>query len=37
MTDKLHQMNVTYIPKEDRLLLKISTTQKDEFRIWLTE
>ena len=36
MTDKLHQMNVTYVPKEDRLLLRISTLQGDEFRAWLT-
>jgi len=36
MTDKLHQMNVTYVPTEDRLLLRISTMQGDEFRIWLT-
>lgn len=36
MADKLHQMNISYIPKEDRLLLRISTTQGDEFRIWLT-
>ena len=36
MTDKLHQMNITYVPKEDRLLLRISTLQGDEFRIWLT-
>ena len=36
MTDKLHQMNISYIPKEDRLLLRISTLQGDEFRVWLT-
>ena len=36
MTDKLHQMNITYVPKEDRLLLRISTLQGDEFRVWLT-
>lgn len=36
MTDQLHQMNVSYIPKEDRLLLKISTKQGDEYRLWLT-
>lgn len=36
MTDKLHQMNITYVPTEDRLLLRISTMQGDEFRIWLT-
>ena len=36
MTDKLHQINVTYSGKEDRLLLKVTTQQGDEFRIWLT-
>ena len=36
MTDKLHQMNITYLPKEDRLLLRVSTQQGDEFRVWLT-
>ena len=36
MTDKLHQMNITYVPREDRLLLRISTQLGDEFRIWLT-
>lgn len=36
MTSKLHQMNVTYVAKEDRLLLRVSNLQGDEFRIWLT-
>lgn len=36
MTDKLHQMNIAYVAREDRLLLRISTLQGDEFRIWLT-
>lgn len=36
MTDKLHQMNIAYVPKEDRLLLRVSTLQGDEFRLWLT-
>ena len=36
MTDKLHQLNITYVPKEDRLLLRVSTLQGDEFRVWLT-
>lgn len=34
--DKLHQINVNYSGKEDRLLLKILTLNGDEFRIWLT-
>lgn len=36
MTDKLHQINVTYSSKEDRLLLRVTTQQGDEFRVWLT-
>jgi hypothetical protein len=34
--DKLHQLNVTYSSKEDRLLLRVTTQQGDEYRIWLT-
>jgi hypothetical protein len=36
VTTQLHQMNISYIPKEDRLLLKISTKTNDEYRLWLT-
>ena len=36
MNDKLHQLNVTYSSKEDRLLLRVTTHSGDEFRIWLT-
>jgi len=36
VTTQLHQMNISYIPKEDRLLLKISTKNNDEYRLWLT-
>ena len=36
MNDKLHQVNVTYSNKEDRLLLKVTTRSGDEFRVWLT-
>jgi len=36
MTDPLHQMNISYIPGEDRLLLRASTLGGDEYRIWLT-
>jgi hypothetical protein len=36
MTDPLHQINVSYAPKEDRLLLRVSTRAGDEYRIWLT-
>ena len=36
MNDKLHQINVTYHGKEDRLLLRVTTQKGDEYRIWLT-
>jgi len=36
MTTLLHQMNVRYLPVEDRLLLRISAKNGDEYRIWLT-
>lgn len=36
MNDKLHQLNITYSSKEDRLLLRVTTHSGDEFRIWLT-
>lgn len=36
MTDKLHQVNVTYSSKEDRLLLRVTTQKGDEYRVWLT-
>ena len=34
--DKLHQVNVTYSSKEDRLLLRVTTKLGAEYRIWLT-
>ncbi|OGT79361.1 MAG: hypothetical protein A3H91_00625 [Gammaproteobacteria bacterium RIFCSPLOWO2_02_FULL_61_13] len=36
MTDPLHQMNISYVATEDRLLLRASTRGGDEYRIWLT-
>jgi hypothetical protein len=36
MADSLHQMNVSYVATEDRLLLRVSTLGGDEYRIWLT-
>jgi hypothetical protein len=36
MTDPLHQINVSYAAKEDRLLLRVSTRGGDEYRVWLT-
>lgn len=36
MADPLHQINLTYDPGEDRLLLKIVTTGRAAYRLWLT-
>jgi len=36
MSDKLHQINITYSNKEDRLLLRTSTQDGNEYRVWLT-
>jgi hypothetical protein len=34
--DKLHQINIGFSPEEDRLLLRINTTGKTEYRLWMT-
>lgn len=34
--NKLHQINVQYSNKEDRILLRTSTENNDEYLIWLT-
>ncbi len=36
MTDQLHQINIVYIDKEDRLLMRATTTNGDEYRVWFT-
>ncbi len=36
MTDQLHQINITYFDKEDRLLMRATTKNGDEYRIWFT-
>jgi hypothetical protein len=36
MTSRLHQINVAYAAKEDRLLLRVTTSTGGEYRIWLT-
>jgi len=33
---QLYQMQVTYAPVEDRLLFRVNTKQRQEFRFWLT-
>ncbi|MBF0439202.1 MAG: hypothetical protein HQL93_08770 [Magnetococcales bacterium] len=35
-TGKVHQLQAAYSPVEDRLLLRINTSGKQEFRFWLT-
>lgn len=32
----LHQLNLSFDPRQDRLLLRVSTTSEQEFRFWLT-
>lgn len=36
MSDQLHQINIAYINKEDRLLMRATTKNGDEYRIWFT-
>ncbi|MBZ0144944.1 MAG: hypothetical protein KJZ92_09565 [Rhodocyclaceae bacterium] len=36
MSNHIHQLNASYNAAEDRILLRLNTTNKDEFRIWLT-
>ncbi|MBC5766144.1 hypothetical protein [Ramlibacter albus] len=32
----IHQLSVTYLPEQDRILMRINTTDGEEMRIWLT-
>lgn len=36
MTDQLHQINIAYVDKEDRLLMRATTKNGDEYRVWFT-
>jgi len=36
MPPQLQQINVTYVDVQDRLLLKVSTSKAEEYRIWCT-
>lgn len=36
MQNALQQINISYVPNEDRLLLKARTSDENELRIWLT-
>jgi hypothetical protein len=33
---KIHQLNVQYLPEQDRLLARVNTSTGLEFRLWLT-
>ena len=33
---QLHQMQITYVPVEDRLLFRVNTKHRQEFRFWMT-
>ena len=36
MRNTLQQINISYVPAEDRLLMKVSVSGAGEYRIWLT-
>jgi hypothetical protein len=36
MQNSIEQINISYLPNEDRLLLKARTSDDNELRIWLT-
>jgi hypothetical protein len=36
MAPQLRQINVSYVDTQDRLLLKVSTSEDEEFRVWCT-
>ena len=36
MADKLHQFQMAFVAEQDRMLLRISTQDKAELRLWMT-
>jgi hypothetical protein len=36
MRQKIHQMQITFIPVEDRLMFRLRTTTRIEFKLWFT-
>lgn len=32
----LHQLTMSYVPEQDRILFRLATTDKKEYRFWLT-
>jgi hypothetical protein len=33
---QIHQMSVTYLPEQDRILMRVNTVEGEEMRMWLT-
>jgi len=33
---QIHQMSVTYLPEQDRILMRVNTREGEEMRMWLT-
>ena len=36
MAMNIHQLSVTYLPEQDRILARVNTTAGEEIRLWLT-
>lgn len=36
MTQKIHQMQIVFVPIQDRLMFRLRTTAKAEFKLWFT-
>jgi hypothetical protein len=36
MADALHQMTAEFVPAQDRILFRVNTREKHEYRVWLT-
>ncbi len=36
INQRIHQTQAAYVPEEDRLLFKINTQHREEFRFWMT-
>ena len=33
---QIHQMSVSYLPEQDRILMRVNTVEGEEMRMWLT-
>ena len=36
MAVRIRQMNIAYVPVQDRLLFRVNTTENSEYRLWFT-